>query len=68
MIKFERADGRWFYVSVEKDMFDDVVVVRRGGSGRSVCRRYACGTISGIVSYVSKVTRKRLQRGYIIVQ
>jgi hypothetical protein len=69
MIKFERDDGRFYYMSVEKDMFDDLVLlVVRGGSRNRVVHRSSVGHIETIMATIIQLSRRRLQRGYTLVQ
>lgn len=69
MIKFERNDGRYYYMSVEHDLFGyPVLFVLRGG--RSVCVRscVAQGSLDDIIKKAVQLSKRRLQRGYTVVQ
>lgn len=69
MIKFERSDGRYYYMSVERDLFNDLVLmVIRGGA--SANRRYSVcvGHVQDIMAELLRLCKRRLQRGYILVQ
>lgn len=68
MIKCERADGRWYYIVIAKDMLDDYVVnVWRGGSGRTVLRRYGYECATAARAAVARLVRVRERHGYLIL-
>jgi hypothetical protein len=69
MIKFEnQQNGRYYYMTVQKDMLDEMVlVVIRGGVRSRVIRRLRCGEGDTIRAEIEKITKKRLKRGYSLV-
>lgn len=69
MIKFERDDGRYYYMSIEHDLFGDIVLrVLRGGRRTSLLSCVASGSMGGVIEKAIQLSKRRLQRGYIIVQ
>jgi hypothetical protein len=69
MIKFERDDGRYYYMRIERDMFDELVlVVLRGGRHHSIHNRVCSGSIHEILLTIESISRRRLKRGYTLVQ
>jgi hypothetical protein len=69
MTRFENPEnGRFYYMLVQKDMFDDLVlVVIRGGLGRSLTRCVATGSPQFVDHEIDRLSKRRLQRGYILV-
>lgn len=70
MIKFEnKANARFFYLSVTRDMLNDTVLsVTRGGKNITVSNVVATGSPEVINEKILQITRKRLSRGYTLVQ
>lgn len=66
MIKFEnKENGRFYYMQIEKDLFNDIVIcVIRGGANISVCRLIFCDNELGAKKEIDRLSRVRLQRGY----
>ena len=68
MIKFEnKTNGRYYYLSVEKDLFNDVLVVVRGGINYSPRRRVVCHGYNEIYKHVERLCKIRLTRGYTLI-
>ena len=69
MIKFERNDGRFYYMQVEKDLFNDLVLtVIRGGRHSSVRRSACVGHVQYIMAELVKLCKRRMQRGYCLIE
>lgn len=70
MIKFENpVNGRYYYMVVEKDMFNEMVLrVTRGGSSVRVSISIACSDEQSISNEIERLSKKRIKRGYILVQ
>lgn len=69
MIKFEnKENGRFYYMRIEKDLFNDTVIcVIRGGAHISVSRLIFCDGEMGARKEIDRLSRVRLQRGYTLV-
>ena len=69
LIKFEnKTNGRFYYVSVVRDLFADTVVVCRFGGRNSYRHRtYYQKNENKLKQFLSKLSLKRLSRGYEIV-
>lgn len=69
MLKFENStNGRFFYLSIERDMLNErVLTIIRGGVNSRVIRRVVFGCELAIQKEVSRLTVKRLKRGYHLV-
>lgn len=69
MIKFEnKSNGRYFYLSISRDIFDDLVLtVIRGGRYARVQRAYSHGDLPTITRKITTITKQRLKRGYTLV-
>lgn len=68
MIKFERDDGRYYYMRIERDMFNDMVLfVIRGGIRHNISKRVCVGSIQAIMAKINELSVRRLQRGYTLV-
>jgi len=69
MIKFEnKSNGRYYYLIVEKDMFDVLVLtVIRGGVNHRIIMHFGYGCKDIIRKEIERISKKRLQRGYVLV-
>jgi len=70
MLKFEnKNNGRYYYIYVETDLFgDNVLCVIRGGTYVSgILSRMLSGTEETIQAEIERLSRLRLQRGYILI-
>lgn len=69
MIKFEnRNNGRYYYLIVEKDLFDVLVLtIIRGGLNHRIVMHLGYGCRMAIGKEIERITKKRLQRGYVLV-
>lgn len=69
MIKYEnKENGRYFYMYVERDELDDLVlVIMRGGRYNHVVRRYGFNCESRIECELGRLRKKREARGYTLV-
>jgi hypothetical protein len=69
MIKFEnKENGRFYYMKIEKDLFNDIVVsIIRGGRHCSVNRLIYCNDEISASREIRRLSRVRLQRGYTLV-
>lgn len=70
MIKFENpSNGRFYYILVIKDMINDSVLrIIYGGRRVSRQRNISCGHQNLLRLEIEKISKKRLSRGYILVQ
>ena len=69
MIKFEnRTNGRFYYISVKKDLFGDLCVhITRGGRNSSIGRLIFCGNGRMVREEIRRISKLRIQRGYTLV-
>ncbi len=69
MIKFENEkNGRFYYIDVDRDLFDElVIVVTRGGRFSSINKLIHCVDDVHCQAEINRLTRLRLQRGYTVV-
>ena len=69
MIKFEnKENGRFYYLNVKKDLFDEwVLVVIRGGRYTSLVRTYGFNCLYSIQNEINRITHIRIKRGYTLV-
>ena len=66
MIKYERADGRYYYMSEQRDMTGDtVLVVVRGGHGVRVSRVYGFADTAMREKRIKTLAKRRESHGYI---
>jgi hypothetical protein len=70
MIKFEnKLNGRFYYIQIERDLFNDLMVnIIRGGVHVTVQRYIFCGDAGSVREKVRQITERRLRRGYTLVQ
>ena len=70
MIKFEnKSNGRFYYLYISTDLFaNPILSVTRGGKNISVYRVVATGCAIEINNKILQITKKRLSRGYTLVQ
>lgn len=67
MLKFERADGRFYYINIERDLLDGLILnVVRGGHRVSVSRTVAYHSPEDILKKIQEIIKKRLRRGYTL--
>ena len=69
MIKFEnQQNGRFYYLSVEKDMTGaDVLVVVRGGRSVRVSRTYGFASPQARDKRIVALMQRRIRNGYSLV-
>lgn len=69
MIKFENeTNGRFYYLSIEKDLVHDCVLhVMYGGKNISRRRTAIYGDVEKVQREIERITKKRLSRGYSLV-
>ena len=69
MIKFENAaNGRFYYMTVQKDMIGgDVLVVVRGGRGVRVSRTYGFDSPQARDQKFKEIVQRRIRNGYTLV-
>lgn len=70
MIKFENElNGRYYYLLMEKDFFNDfVLTIIRGGKYSRVVRHYGYNCLSDIIREIKKITLIRIKRGYRVIE
>lgn len=69
MLKFEnKSNGRYYYITTERDIFNDLVltVIRGGIHGRCV-RHYGFNCQESIIREINRLTKLRIKRGYTLV-
>jgi hypothetical protein len=68
MLKFEREDGRYYYMDIARDMFRAPVLrIIRGGHRVRVERTYGFGTIHQCEKEIERLSKIRIRHGYSIV-
>jgi len=70
MLKFyNQTNGRYYYMSIERDLFDDYVlnVVRGGISKRIHYNPFVHQDVEKVHGEIARLSRIRLQRGYTLV-
>ncbi len=69
MIKFEnQKNGRYYYISIQRDMTGaDVLVVVRGGRGMRVSRIYGFDSPQARDKRIEALMRRRIRNGYSLV-
>lgn len=69
MLKFEnKSNGRFYYININKDMLNDLVLsVTYGGINTVRCRILLCGNLTSIHREILRLYKKRLKRGYILI-
>ena len=69
MIKFEnKLNGRFYYVEIKKDLFEDVVIhIRRGGRNALVERLIFCSDARAAREELRIIHKRRIERGYTLV-
>jgi hypothetical protein len=69
MIKFEnKSNGRYYYLIINKDMFNEIVLtIIRGGNFNRVIRHYGFNCKTTILKEISRISKLRMKRGYILV-
>lgn len=70
MFKFEnQKNKRFYYIEVKKDLFKDVVInTIRGGSNVTLERTVFCGNGLELRRKLRQIFRKRLSRGYTLIE
>lgn len=70
MIRFENeSNGRFYYMTIERDLFDDIVIrIVRGGRGVSVCRLVYCGCEDIARDEIGRLSRIRQRNGYTLIE
>lgn len=69
MLRFENhTNGRYYYISVEKDLFNELaVVVLRGGRNHRVIRTFGFCSREAIDAAIKRLCKRRIARGYILM-
>ena len=69
MLKFENpTNGRFYYIQINKDMLDDsVLCITFGGANVVRHRVHMRGDESLLHREVEKLSKKRIRRGYILL-
>lgn len=69
MIKFEHpTNGRYYYISVQKDLFNDMaIVVLRGGRNHRIIRTFGICSREAIDAEIKRLCKRRLARGYTLI-
>lgn len=69
MIKFEnKNNGRFYYLEVKKDLFDDLVIhITRGGRNSSINHLIFCPDTHSCELQINRITKTRLRRGYTLI-
>lgn len=69
MIKFENKDnGRFYYLSLQKDILNDLVLtIIRGGKHSRIVRNIGYSSLETITDEIHRLTKRRLKRGYTLV-
>jgi hypothetical protein len=69
MLKFENAsNGRFYYMTVQKDMTGaDVLVVVRGGRDMRVSRTYGFDSPQARDQKFKEIVQRRIRNGYSLV-
>lgn len=69
MIKFEnQQNGRYYYLSVHKDLLNDwVLSVIRGGRHSRVVRHFGYGCRMALQKELDRLSKRRIKRGYTLV-
>ncbi len=70
MIKFENhLNGRYYYLYLHKDLFDDLVLtVVRGGKFNRIVRNHYFRCKKRALQEIERISRIREKRGYRLVQ
>lgn len=70
MIKFEnKVNGRFYYLQVKRDIFDDLVIhITRGGRHVSHVSLVFCDNDRSVRDKIRQITQRRLARGYTLIQ
>lgn len=69
MIKFEnKNNGRYYYLYVQKDLLNDFsLIILRGGRFSSRVHHIGFSSFIGCERAISRITKRRIKRGYEIV-
>jgi hypothetical protein len=69
MIKFEnKSNGRFYYIAIERDLFDELgILVIRGGNRTSVRRFIYLGEQTLCQTEIERISKIRLARGYTLI-
>lgn len=70
MIKFEnKNNGRYYYLFINRDIFGEFVLTTiRGGLNVRVMRHFGFNDLEKIHREIDRIKKRRLQRGYTLVQ
>jgi len=70
MIKFEnKMNGRFYYLIVTRDLVNDcVLLVIYGGRNISRSRTILYGDRISIRNEIDRLSKRRLKRGYVLIQ
>jgi hypothetical protein len=69
MLKFENPEnGRYYYVSITKDLFNDLVInINFGGRFNHFSRHVFCENREILERRILEITARRRVRGYFLV-
>lgn len=68
MLKFENpANGRFYYIEINKDMYDLVLRITFGGLNSVRHRVHMCNSRETLDKEVERLHKKRIRRGYILL-
>lgn len=69
MIKFEnKENGRFYYIKIEKDLLNDLVLrINFGGHNVTRSRVIMCDSAEILFDEIKRLYKKRLSRGYLLV-
>jgi len=69
MVKFENpTNGRFYYMYIEKDLFDDMaLVIVRGNKHSIIIRNYDFNCRNKIMEEIVRISNIREKRGYVRV-
>lgn len=69
MIKFENPNnGRFYYLTINKDMLNECVLrIVYGGKHSSRTRAILCDNRNAICNEIDRLSKKRIARGYVLI-
>ena len=69
MLKFEHPNGRYYYIYVQQDFFNDIILsVMRGGRNQRITRNILFNCPVAIKKEIDRLSKKRIKRGYVLIQ
>ncbi len=69
MLKFEnKTNGRFFYLSVNQDLLNDLVLtITRGGNHHRVIRHFGFSNEESLKKEIERLSKRRIKRGYSLI-